>query len=202
MNRFKYAPPATFLMNSGTKLSILNYLERSDWTQNSSSAISKALGINRVTLTKYLTVLETEGEIISKQIGMAKLWRKNSGNYVQYFSDTANGKLLKNFLDQFEVGIRIFNKEDKPVWSNTYAKKKGFGKKCMTCLAGSLTCPVKESIRLKKSVKSPVKNKDGYFETIITPIINADQNGAIEEIILISKKEYQATEKLGIRLVN
>ena len=52
---------------------ILEYIKNSEGGL-SGSRLSEELGINRVTLTKYLSLLDSEGFIKHKKVGMAKTW--------------------------------------------------------------------------------------------------------------------------------
>ncbi|MCK5299512.1 MAG: response regulator [Candidatus Aenigmarchaeota archaeon] len=74
----------------------------------SGSKLSDALNINRVTLTKYLSLLNSEGKIKYKQVGMAKTWYpvKNIRRKVLIVDDEANiVNLIKITLssENFEV---------------------------------------------------------------------------------------------------
>ncbi|MFH1642842.1 MAG: methanogen output domain 1-containing protein [Nanoarchaeota archaeon] len=60
-------------MKKNIETSIIDFIKKSPLGVTSSE-LAKFLGINRVTLTKYLAVVKEKAKIDFKQFGMAKLW--------------------------------------------------------------------------------------------------------------------------------
>ncbi len=59
--------------NISVEKRIVNYIKKSPLGVTSSE-IAKFLGLNRMTITKYLAVIKEKAKIDFKQFGMAKLW--------------------------------------------------------------------------------------------------------------------------------
>lgn len=94
---------------------ILEYINNSEGGL-SGSRLSEELGINRVTLTKYLSLLDSEGFIKYKRVGMAKTWYpvKNVKRKVLIVDDEVNiVKLIKLTLggEKYEI-LEAFNGEE------------------------------------------------------------------------------------------
>ena len=60
-------------MSKNIENRIIDYIKKSPFGATSSE-IAKFLGINRVTITKYLAIIREKAKIDFKQFGMAKLW--------------------------------------------------------------------------------------------------------------------------------
>jgi response regulator of citrate/malate metabolism len=62
-------------MNGEVENSIVKAIQNSEFTIEE---ISKLVGINRITASKYLLVMEAKGTLIHRNIGKAKLFRKST----------------------------------------------------------------------------------------------------------------------------
>lgn len=83
----------------------------------SSTEISKRLKLNRVTVTKYLSVIYSEGLINYKNLGMAKSWHMERNYIIETFKGN-NGAHVKNVLDFIGNGVIVVDNDLKIVWSN------------------------------------------------------------------------------------
>lgn len=109
-------------MNTKTKDNILNFVSDND-LGCSSREISNNLNLDRITLTKYLDVLYSEGILSYKRIGMAKLWYTEKSPVLNAFANTNNGTLLKELFNNFDVGVMIINQNREIVWVNSKISK-------------------------------------------------------------------------------
>ncbi len=89
----------------------------------SSQDISKELGINRLTLTKYLSTLYSEGILGYKKVGMAKLWYFEKNPLLRgMLHDSDQSKTLKLLFNSMGVGVLILDQKGKVVWLNKKIK--------------------------------------------------------------------------------
>ncbi len=186
------------MLNKGTRDRILNYIEKTDLC--SSSDIAKNLGINRITTTKYLSVMDEAGMINSKNIGMAKVWYASSSPIMhQLLSDEDN--TLKGTLNLLGEGISVVDKNMRIIWFN-FEKEKWAGKlknhknelcyvthKCH--VKDMKKCPAARAIKTGRIEKGCQKkySKDGKikkFEITSNPI--KDRNNKIVGVISIAKE--------------
>lgn len=70
-----------------------------------SSEIATYLGLNRVTMTKYLAVIKEKTLIDFKQFGMAKLWYIPISLNKESFLDRAIGEIAKNLPESDFKGV-------------------------------------------------------------------------------------------------
>ena len=84
--------------------------------------ISKKLKLNRITLSKYLNVLNSEGWIYYRDIGMAKVWYFHKTPPIMEYFTSANGHSIKNVLDSLGTGVIVVDNKDKIVWVNKTIK--------------------------------------------------------------------------------
>ena len=89
----------------------------------SSSEIQRQLQINRTTVMKYLHILQTEGRIIFKNKGMAKVWSVSESPILAFFSKNSNIYVGKNYLKELfntlqGTGIIMLDKRGKILWIN------------------------------------------------------------------------------------
>ncbi len=108
------------MLNNDIKVKILDFIKNNE-NLCSCVDISKELKINRITLTKYLSVMESEGLINYKEIGMAKVWFLQKNNTLTNISNE-NGKQLREILDLIGEGVCITDNNNKIVWMNKIAK--------------------------------------------------------------------------------
>tara|TARA_Y100000310_G_C20690371_1_gene821807 strand:- start:3918 stop:4517 length:600 start_codon:yes stop_codon:yes gene_type:complete len=116
---------AGLLLNRRMKDKILNFIM--DRPMGCSSPeIAGELGMNRVTLAKYLSSLNSEGIIKFKNVGMAKLWyyEKNPIHRAMLHDpDADNNKTIKLLLDSLGEGIVISDNELNVIWVNEKMEK-------------------------------------------------------------------------------
>ena len=72
------------MLNNDIKARILEFIKKNE-NLCSGTDISKQLNINRITLAKYLSVMESEGIIDYHGIGMAKSWYLQKNNLINNF---------------------------------------------------------------------------------------------------------------------
>lgn len=89
----------------------------------SSIEIAKKIKLDRHTTAKYLEVLNTNGAINFRKIGMAKVWYPSESPLLSLFeSDGEVGTSLRKFLDSFDDTVNIIDKNMKIVYVNKGAK--------------------------------------------------------------------------------
>ena len=84
--------------------------------------ISKKLKLNRITLSKYLSVLHSEGLIYYRDIGMAKVWYFHKTPPIMEYFTSNNGHSIKNVLDSLGTGVIVVDNKNKIVWVNKKIK--------------------------------------------------------------------------------
>lgn len=158
--------------------------------------ISKKLKLNRITLSKYLHVLNSEGLIYYRDIGMAKVWYfHKTPPIMEYFTST-NGHSIKNVLDSLGTGVIVVNDKNKIVWVNKTIKdmteKEMIGNKfnnlfneTNNCFHDSnFPCSLNKKCSTDKnyicnqrtSTLEFIDNKDQKLISTTSPILNSDKN--------------------------
>jgi len=178
----------------------------------SSTEISKALGINRHTLAKYLNVLNAEGKITFKRVGMGKIWfiqRSPLTSVLKKAKDTSDTGLkmaLQHILSTIPDGIVVENENYEIEFMNdSLIKKFGdvVGEKCYKTFIGRdepcEECPVREI--LHKGNLTPMRyqatDKDGnFYDLIASPIKNPDGSTSVIEMVRDITKMKRAEEAL------
>src|SRR3990172_7148929 len=107
------------MINSRIKSKITSYLKRNPLENCSASMISRRLRLNRITVTKYIKILEAQGEIASFQVGMAKVWKLNESPVLATFQDTANGHCVKLVLNSFDHPVTVIDLQKRLQWHNS-----------------------------------------------------------------------------------
>lgn len=117
-----------------TKNSILEFIKNNEMC--SSTEIAGKLGINRVTITKYLAILHSEKLINFKRIGMAKVWFIEKSPLLGILDSENCNESLKKMLDLIGEGVIVLNDKAEIVWVNDLIErlngklKNIKGKKC------------------------------------------------------------------------
>jgi len=85
---------------------ILSYIDSTDFGA-SASQISKAIGHNRITVSKYLEILKAQGSLGSRGFAQARIWNKNAKSGVLIVDDEPHiVNLIKMSLDSQKYDIR------------------------------------------------------------------------------------------------
>ena len=181
------------MLNNDIKARILEFIKKNE-NLCSGTDISKQLNINRITLAKYLSVMESEGIIDYHGIGMAKSWYLQKNNLINNFHKE-NGRQLREILDLVGEGVCITDNDNKIVWmnkiaKNSYCKKENYvGGNCCEvfncgehCSKGNI-----KNIMIEKGVyKFECEVEDGSkIKNIASPLM--DNNEVVGSIrIMIS----------------
>ena len=106
------------MLNQKTKDKVLEFVKGRPMGC-SALEISKELGINRITLTKYLSTLYSEGIVGYRAVGMAKLWYFEKNPLLRtMLHDADQSKTLKLLFNSMGVGVVVLDKNLEIVWSN------------------------------------------------------------------------------------
>jgi len=178
------------LLNNNTTDKILNFI-KSNNMGCSSSEISKKLKINRVTITKYLSVLNSQGLIKYKDIGMAKSWYIEKSPILEILKNDSRNN-LKDMLNFMGKGVVILDKELKIVWINKLVQEdvkdieKIKGDYCYKALRDNdhicENCDIANNMNKGKTYKVPNECIKNFKSMIASPIFNQDKDivGVIE----------------------
>ncbi len=165
----------------------------------SSTEISKALGINRHTLAKYLNILNAEGKIGFKRAGMGKIWfiekspLHGVSNGSKDIVDTGLKTTLGHILSTMPDGIVVENENYEIEFMNeSLIKKFGnrVGEKCYKAFIGRdepcVKCPVTEI--LHKGNLAPMRYQatdkdDKSYDLIASPMKNPDGSVSVIEMV-------------------
>ena len=147
----------------------------------SCSEISKRLKTNRITLSKYLSVLESEGIIYFKDFGMAKAWYVQKSPILECFKGS-NGHTIKSLLDCINDGILVVDNNLNVVWANKTIKNMINYKKNMN--GAHFFDIFKEAEILREQVKCREAKKLIFddninkqkIKTSISPILNINND--------------------------
>jgi len=164
-----------------------------------STEISKALGINRVTISKYLSVLHSRGLISFKNIGMAKVWKAIENPVLQAFELNDEENTTIQALNALSDGVCVLNKDLKIVWLNKAMEKRhgrlaGLkGKNCFDVFHDEeeicSNCPSKRTFSKGKKDGALIKKRDSTIEITTSPL--KDKKGrtvAVIEIVRVTGK--------------
>ena len=178
----------------------------------SSTEISKALGINRHTLAKYLNILNAEGKIAFKKAGMGKIWFMEKSplhgvsNGSRDVADTGLKTTLGHILSTMPDGIVVENENYEIEFMNdSLIKRFGnrIGEKCYSAFIGRsepcVKCPVIELLHKgnQASMRYQATDKDGNsYDLIASPIKNPDGSISVIEMVRDITDMKQAEEAL------
>jgi transcriptional regulator with PAS, ATPase and Fis domain len=164
-----------------------------------SSDLARALNINRITITKYLSVLHSKGLVSFRKIGMAKVWSPIESPVLQTFKANDPSNTTIQAFNSLGDGVCILDKEMHILWVNKEMEKRHGklktvkGKNCFDVFHDEIeickNCPTKKTIETGKKCSASIKKSDHVLEISTSPI--KDQRGrltAIIEIVRITKK--------------
>ncbi|MBI2129767.1 HTH domain-containing protein [Candidatus Woesearchaeota archaeon] len=154
-----------------TKNRILEFIKNNEMC--SSTEIAEKLGINRVTITKYLAILCSERMLNFKRIGMAKVWFVEKSPLLGIFNSENYDENAKRMLDLIGEGVIVLNEKGEIVWVNNLIEKingklKSIkGKMCYEVFNnGRLTkdCPALQTLRNGKVHRSKYHPICNFFK--------------------------------------
>jgi PAS domain S-box-containing protein len=165
----------------------------------SSKEISKAVGIDRHTLSKYLNILNAEGKVTFKRVGMGKVWfiqkltLEAVSNEPGGSGDVGFRTILGHILSTMPDSIVVENEDYVIQFMNeSLIKKFGnrVGEKCYRVFLESdrpcRKCPVKEILHKgnRNLLRYQIKDKHGnFYDSIASPIKNPDGSTSVIEIL-------------------
>ncbi len=152
-----------------------------------STEIAKALGINRITATKYLSVLHSKGLIAYKNIGMAKVWLPVENPVLLAFEKNDADDTTIQALNSLADGVAVLDRDFNLVWINREMEKrhgrlaKLKGEKCFDAFHQEAdvckNCPAKKTFETGKKERATIKKKDCTIEISASPL--KDQKGRV-----------------------
>lgn len=171
------------LLNNEVKAKILEFIRKNE-NLCSGTDISKQLKINRITVTKYISTMRSEGIIDYHGMGMAKSWYIAKNDLLGNFNN-GNGRQLREVLDLVGEGVCITDNDNKIVWlnkiaKNTYCKKEDYvGGSCceiFNCGDHCTNGDIKKILIEKGVYKFDCKLKDGTkINNIASPLLDKDE---------------------------
>ena len=205
-------------MNKRLANKILHYISENSIYDSSSSKISEKLKINRVTISKYLKILEALGEISSRNVGMAKLWTRSHNPFLQLLVSNKNGKNMKSLMNALPGGVQILDSSHKLYWANStmktfFTSNADYKNRCCYEVfvtkrsIGCTNCPAKNTFKTGKTFRAinTISNNGSniYFEMTTSPIKDPLDNviSIIEQVEPISKKEFELKRNMKEMLV-
>lgn len=205
-------------MNKRLANKILHYISENSIYDCSSSKISEKLKINRVTISKYLKILEAMGEISSRNVGMAKLWTRSHNPFLQLLVSNKNGKNMKSLMNALPGGVQILDSSHKLYWANStmktfFTSNADYKNRCCYEVfvtkrsIGCTNCPAKNTFKTGKTFRAinTISNNGSniYFEMTSSPIKDQLDNviSIIEQVEPISKKEFEFKRNMKEMLV-
>jgi hypothetical protein len=182
------------LVDTKIKNRILDLIKNDKYGMSSIS-ISKKLKINRITLSKYLNVMESECLIYHHDFGMTKAWFVHKTPPVMEFFNGNNGHSVKNVLNVLGDGVVVIDNNNKILWTNKTAsdmvEKDIIGNKfsdffneiercnqnsSFVCAMGKKCANNKEYVcKCATATLEFVDNKEIKLKSTISPILNSDQ---------------------------
>jgi PAS domain S-box-containing protein len=164
-----------------------------------SSDIARALNINRITTTKYLSVLHSKGMVSFRKIGMAKVWSPIESPILQTFKANDSENITIQAFNSLGDSVCILDKDMHILWVNKEMEKRHGklkdlkGKNCFDVFHEEEeiceNCPAKETFNTGKKSSASIKKPAHTLEISTSPI--KDQRGrlaAVIEIVRITKK--------------
>lgn len=168
------------LINKAIKDSIFNLIKDNE-QGISCTQLSKKLKLNRITLSKYLSVLHSEGYVDYKDFGMAKAWYINKNPQILNYFNENNGHTIKNILNILGDGVIVVDRDNKILWANSYvntmikADKELSGEKFNDLFMEIENClqnPNCESFH-KRTTYQYINDKNQTLKATISPILNS-----------------------------
>ena len=147
-----------------------------------STEIANALGINRVTTTKYLSVLHSRGLIEFKNLGMAKVWMLVENPLLLAFEQNDVNNTTIQAMNSLADGICVLDKDLNIVWINSQMEKrhgklaKVRGENCFRVFHGENSicqnCPAKKTFETGESAHLSIKKGGQNIELSTAPLKN------------------------------
>lgn len=168
------------MVNSVLKNKIFNFIKEHEYGI-SCSDISKKLKVNRITLSKYLSVLESEGFVYYRGFGMAKAWYVQKSPIIEYFKGE-NGHAVKHVLDSIGEGILVLDNNMDILWANKIMKEMITYKKDLRGVnfaeifqnSENLKEELKTNQIRKAILKDAINSQE--IKTTISPILNINND--------------------------
>lgn len=160
--------------------------------------IAKALDINRVTVTKYLSVLHSKDLIEFKNIGMAKVWFPVESPLLKAFETNDESNNMISALNSLHDGVCVIGSDMKIVWLNREMEKRHTklaqlkGKNCFDVFHEEKeicsNCPSKRTLENGKNNRAIIKRKGGAIEISTSPVKGPrGKTVAVIEIVRVVK---------------
>jgi len=161
--------------------------------------IAAALGINRVTASKYLSVLHSKGLVSFKNVGMAKVWQAVESPILQTFIENNTQDTMIHTLNSLHDGVCVLNKNMQIVWLNKEMEKRHGklnslkGRHCFDVFHEEKeicsNCPTKRTFETGKKDRALIRKKEGNIEITTSPLKdNKGKTVAVIEIVRVTKK--------------
>ena len=164
-----------------------------------STEIANALGNNRVTIAKYLSVLQSQGLISFKNIGMAKVWTTIENPVLLSFEKNDQNSMAIQTFNALTDGVSVLDREMRVVWLNREMERrhgkleKRRGGKCFEIFHEEKdickNCPVKATFESGKGLIMSFCKKKEEIEISTSPL--KDSRGrtiAVIEIVRVAKR--------------
>jgi transcriptional regulator with PAS, ATPase and Fis domain len=191
------------MLNPETENKVLEFIVNSKEPLHSTD-ISKALGINRVTITKYLSVLYSKGLVSYRHVGMAKVWSavENPIMFAFEVNDTNNHTLQA--FNSLSDCISVLDRDMNIVWINKAMEKRhgslrgAKGKKCFDVYHGKTiackNCPVIKTFGEGKKTIAAIDKKDSVLEISTSPLKSPSGKlvGIIEIVRVLEKGKKES----------
>jgi transcriptional regulator with PAS, ATPase and Fis domain len=147
-----------------------------------STEIANALGINRVTTTKYLSVLHSRGLIEFKSLGMAKVWMPVENPLLLPFERNDVNNTTIQALNSLADGVCVLDRDLNIVWFNAQMEKrhgklgKVKGDNCFKVFHNESriceNCPTKKTFETGKSAHVSIQKKGQTIDLSTAPLKN------------------------------
>lgn len=139
------------------------------------SDISRRIGVNRMTVSKYLNILKAVNLVKYKGVGMAKIYFLNETPIFTALSEPENDyfKAVKKAIDDVGIGISIIDKDLKIVWFNrnmqNWTGKKAEASKGLHCY-----CTFKNNKSVCENCPGALTLRDGKVHKAVQDGIDKD----------------------------
>ena len=142
--------------------------------------IARALDLNRVTATKYLSVLYSKGLISFKKVGMAKVWAPTENPVLLAFEINDEDNTTIQAFNGLDECVSVLDKDYEIVWYNKAMEKmhgklsKLKGKKCYSMFHQEKdvckNCPITETFETGKAKRSSMRKNNVSIEMSTAPL--------------------------------
>jgi len=180
------------MIDKETENRILDFIANSKEPVHSTE-IANSLGINRITATKYLSVLHGRGLIYYRNVGMAKVWVHVENPMLLAFEKNDENDLAIKTLNALADGVCVLDKAMRIVWANRKMEErhgrieKIRGRKCHEVFHEEKEmckkCPTKETFETGKNCLETIRKKGYDIEISTSPL--RGPKGKIDAVIEI-----------------